>query len=154
MFPRAVIGRIVVYLAALLVVIWLLRAGDRPGPSSRMAVVEVHQTDRWEGRSAGRGEKFLIVQVRLEIDSLDLRSWGPGLFRLEDEAGRRYRPVGDSPLLKHRPFPEPAEPVEGILLFRVPASVRGRSLSFLPEGWDHADSRDHQSEDIGPCGGP
>ena len=91
-----------------------------------------------------------IVRVQLDIDPDDLELWGPDLFRLEDEARRRYLPLDDSPFLKNSPLAEPARPVEGILVFRVPVSARGQSLSFLPEGWDHADSTDHQSEDIGP----
>jgi hypothetical protein len=154
MFPRAVIVRVAVYLMALLVVIWLLRTWDRPGPSDRMTVIEVHQADRWETQLAGPREKYLIVRVQLETDPGDLQHWGPDLFRLEDEAGRRYRPLDDSPLLKNLPHDEAARPVVGDLLFRMPASARGRSLSLLPEGWDHADSTDHQSEDIGPQSGP
>jgi len=150
MFPRAVIGRVAVYLAALLVVIWLLRGWDRLGPSNRMVVIEMRQADRWAAQPAGPAKKFIIVRIQLYIDTGDLERWGPALFRLEDEAGRPYRPLDDSPLLKNLPGTETAWPVEGVLVFRVPASVRGKSLSFLPEGWDHADSADHQSEDTGP----
>ena len=149
MFSRGIIVRVAVYLTALVVVIWLLRVWEGPGPSGRLEVIEVRQADRWETRPAGSEKKFLIVRIRLEIDPDDLEHWGPDLFCLEDEAGRTYRPADISPLLKNSPDTGQAGPAEGILLFRVPASARGRSLSFLPEGWDHADCADHQSEDIG-----
>jgi len=154
MLSRAIIGRVAIYLIALLTVIWLLRGWDRLLPADRMTVIEMHRAARWETRTAGPGDIFLIVRVRIEIDPDKLERWEPSLFCLEDGAGRRYRPLDDSPLLKRLPFTEPARPVEGILLFQIPESVQGRSLSFLPEGWDHADSADHQSEDIGPERGP
>jgi|GEM_PF-2440667 len=150
MVSRAVIARVAVYLTALLVVIWLLRGWEGLLPTDRMTVIEVHQADRWSQRTAGPEEKFLFVRVQMRIDPDDLEHWQPAMFRLEDEAGRPYRPLDDSPLLKNSPGTEPDRPVEGVLVFRVPASVRGQSLSFLPEGWDHADSADYQSENTGP----
>jgi hypothetical protein len=152
-FPRTVIGRVAIYVIALLAVIWLLRGWERLMPAERMAVLEVRQAERWKGLTARTGEKMLIICVRIRMDGERLERWGPVLFRLEDEDGRWYRPLDDSPLLSTLPRREPAGPVEGELLFRVPAAARARSLSFLPEGWEHADSADHQSEDIGPQGG-
>jgi len=153
-FSRGIAGRVAVYVTALTVVIWLLRVWPGRQPAGRMTVLEVRQAERWEDLAARPGEKLFIVGVRMRLNGQKLERWGPALFRLEDEDGRRYRPVSDSPLLKDSPYGEPAGSVEGQLLFRVPATASGRSLSFLPEGWDHADSADHQSEDIGPQGGP
>jgi hypothetical protein len=149
-FPRGIAGRVAVYVTALVVVVWLMRVWQGRQPAGRMTVLEVRQAERWQDLTARPGEKLLIVGVRMRLNGQNPDRWEPALFRLEDEDGRRYRPVGDSPLLQNSPYEEPAGSVEGLLLFRVPATATGRSLSFLPEGREHADSADHQSEDTGP----
>jgi len=147
MFSRATIVRIAVYLTALLVVIWLLREGDTFLPSGDMTVTGVHRSERWGSLRAKPGEQLVMVTIRFETLPDGIERWSPGLFRLEDEAGRFHRPLDDSPLLAEYHNGESAGPVGGLLIFRLPAASRGRSLLFFPEDRGDADSTDHQSED-------
>jgi hypothetical protein len=151
MVSRAIIARVAVYLAALLVVIWLLRERDALLPLGDLTVSEVRQTEGWRSLRAGPAEKLLIVKVRIPKG---VGRWKPAMFRLEDEEGRSYRPIDDSPSFRSPQVLEPTGPVEGILIFRLPATTQGKSLSMIPEGWDEADSTDHQREDTGQKGGP
>ncbi len=154
MFSRATIIRIAVYLTALLVVIWLLRERNTFLPAGDMTVTGVHRAERWGNRRAGPGEQLVMVTVRFETVPDGIERWSPGLFRLEDEAGRLYRPLEDSPLLAEYLDGESADPVGGLLVFRLPAAGRVRSLLFFPEDSSDADFTDHQSEDTRSKSGP
>jgi hypothetical protein len=164
-FQRATVARIAVYVVALLVVILLLRERRALLPAGDLAVIDVHQAKRWGTVRAGPAEKLLIITVRIEIGEElvgqgrigpeeHIGALSPVMFRLQDQTGRQYRPIEDSPFFKVPAAAERSEPIQGTLIFRLPPEAQGRRLSFLPEDWEHGDSANHQSEDIGPEIGP
>lgn len=148
---RRSLVRVVVYLVALAVVVILFRQRHVFTPSYDLQVVQVREADQLGSLAAQKGQKLVVVEVRLTASSGISGRLKPSHFALRDSQGREHRPDPLSPLLSQT-FPGgQVQEIEGTLVFRLPREVVSESLSFHAEVEE--DAGDHQSEDIGPKGG-
>jgi hypothetical protein len=144
--------RVGVYLAALMVVIVLLRQRRTLIPTYNLKVIEVLETDQLDSLFAREGEKLVVVRVWLTVHAQIKGRLEPDFFSLQDAQGREYRPDFLSPMFSGDLPGDHGRGVEGTLVFHLPRGMVGKSLSFHAQVEN--DAPDLRSTDFGPENGP
>jgi len=149
---RGTMIRVGVYLAALMVVIVMLRQRRTLIPTYSLRLIGVREMDQLGPLFAREGEKLVVVRVWLTVHAEIKNRLGPDFFSLQDAQGREYRPDFLSPMFSSD-FPgDHDRGIEGTLVFHLPRGMVGRSLSFHAQVEN--DAPDLRSADFGPESGP
>lgn len=115
-------------------------AENLPGPGQRveasgvgLAVSDVAVKDRVEFGKAGKGNRFVVLSVKIDNVNHPRLPYNPLYFRVKDRAGYEFLPTAGSPETSLQAGTlYPGQFVTGQLIFEVPLSDDRLVLSFLP----------------------
>jgi hypothetical protein len=123
---------------------------DPPAPGMVPGSVHFSLVDRYQGRPAGHGEKWLVVSVTITNNQASARPFAAEMVELNAYELKLYAmdPTG---LAQFRNAVRARASVRRVLLFRVPASTSGMFLVFRPD-WMGAMNRGQAGQlDLNCC---